>query len=88
MKKEKKKNSSRRDFLDYAMLTGSGLLAGTVVSGNVIPAENSDKVRMITLDGQLVEVDTKFIQKTCSERISNASLKALMEKEKNKGNNI
>lgn len=46
---------SRRKFLSFGLLGSASLLAGTVNAQT--PIEEGEKVKMLTPDGQLVEVD-------------------------------
>lgn len=79
---EKDKNQSRRQFLDKGVIVGTGLALGL---GAVLKSDKqSETIKMITLDGQLVEVDPKYINKMCSGRVSNATLKKWMDEEQNK----
>ncbi len=69
----KTKNNSRRKFLSMA-LTGSAALA----SGKVAAQQNTDdneKIKMLTPDGQLVEVDKSvFDQISNRKQVSNKDI--------------
>ena len=59
MKKEKE-DSDRRRFLKFGVLAGGATLAGLVVQKNLMgdtPSESGEKVKVLTADGKLVEVD-------------------------------
>lgn len=63
-KKEKSKDSaSRRDFLRSSLVLGAGAVASTgIVSAcSASTEEEGDKVRLMTTDGELVEVDSSKI---------------------------
>ena len=59
--KEEKKQNSRRDFLKTGLIAGAGALAG----GSLLSACNSEnsgeKVKLLTTDGKLVDVDKSQI---------------------------
>lgn len=79
---KKEKNQSRRQFLDKGVIVGTGLALG--LSAVLTKEEEPEAIKMITLDGQLVEVDPRHVNKMCSGRVSNATLKKWMEDEQNK----
>ena len=61
MENEKEKNkTNRRDFLKLGLLTGGAALAGTGITklmGNTT-AETGEKVKVLTADGKLIEIDS------------------------------
>jgi molybdopterin-containing oxidoreductase family iron-sulfur binding subunit len=64
-KKEKSKDgASRRDFLRSGALLGAGALAsgGLVAACSSAAEEEGEKVKVMTTDGQLVEVDSTKLQ--------------------------
>jgi hypothetical protein len=78
-------NKSRRKFLDNSIVVGTGLVSIGLASAKLIEmTEESKVVKMITLDGKLMEVDKKYINPICGGKASNATLKKWMDKEKNK----
>ncbi len=56
MSNSKNENPSRRKFLSFGFLGGASLLAGTSAKAQS-PNLFEEKVKMLTPDGQLVEVD-------------------------------
>lgn len=60
MSNSKNDKSSRRKFLSLGFLGGASLLAGKADAKT--PIESGEKVRMLTPDGQLVEVDKSVLE--------------------------
>ncbi len=66
MKKKEKSSekASRRDFLRSGLVLGAGAVAGTGIiaacSGDA--EEEGEKVKVMTTDGKLVEVDSSKLQ--------------------------
>jgi hypothetical protein len=58
-----KVKKSRRGFLSLGLLAGAGLLAGNLPVQPDVVAENTGgkKTKMLTPDGQLVEVDENVL---------------------------
>jgi phage repressor protein C with HTH and peptisase S24 domain len=66
-------NNNRRNFLRSILLTAGTL--GLVSTANKKPtSENKEKIRMLTADGKLIEVDKSVIEK-------NTALKRASDKE-------
>jgi hypothetical protein len=63
MKQNPKENSSRRKFLSFGLLSGAGLVTQKVEA--MAPGlVDDEKVKMLTADGQLVEVSKSLIQQS------------------------
>jgi spermidine/putrescine-binding protein len=77
-----KKKNKRREFLALGLLAGAGALAG-FKTGEFL-SENGEKVRLITADGKVVEVDAKHLPLSNGKPISNAELQKWLENEKMK----
>ncbi len=60
-------NPSRRKFLSLGLLAGAGLITGEVSAQQPV-IESGEKVKMLTKDGKLVEVDKAFITKNSSKK--------------------
>jgi regulator of protease activity HflC (stomatin/prohibitin superfamily) len=66
-------NNSRRKFLSLALTGGAALAAGKVAAQE--PVETGEKVKMLTPDGQLVEVDKSvFEQVSDRKKINNKDI--------------
>lgn len=62
--KEENENSDRRKFLKFGLLAGGVTLAGLALQKNLLgdaPAATGTKVKLLTADGKLVEVDSSQI---------------------------
>lgn len=57
-------NSDRRKFLRLGLLAGGAAIAGTVIGKTMLaePADSGKKVKVLTADGKLVEVDSSHIK--------------------------
>jgi hypothetical protein len=55
MSDSSKNTPTRRKFLSFGLLAGAGLMTSKVTAQ--IPIESGEKVKMLTQDGKLVEVD-------------------------------
>lgn len=75
------KKSGVQDSNLFKNLLGLGV-AGWAAGQMIGNEEKPELVKMITLDGKLMEVDKKYINKMCAGRVSNESLKNWIEKEK------
>ncbi|HEY4799835.1 MAG TPA: 4Fe-4S dicluster domain-containing protein [Bacteroidia bacterium] len=78
MKNENENNkTSRREFLRMGLLTGGAALAGTGVTK--LLGENSEssgeKVKLLTHDGKLVEVDSAQIKKSSSSNTPGTNIR-------------
>ncbi len=62
MSNSKKDKSSRRKFLALGLLGTAGLVAGDAAAQT--PEDAGDTVKMLTPDGQLVEVSKSFLEKS------------------------
>jgi molybdopterin-containing oxidoreductase family iron-sulfur binding subunit len=63
MEKENK-DSDRRKFLKFGLLAGGATIAGLALQNNLLgdaPAESGTKVKVLTADGKLVEIDSSKI---------------------------
>jgi hypothetical protein len=69
----------RRNFLKslFTLGAGAGLLAVTGVKSK---AEGTEKVKMLTPDGKLVEIDRSQIENESPERASNHEVMKWMDK--------
>ena len=67
MSKVKKDNPSRRKFLSLGILGGVSLVAGQA-SAETPPVSDGEKVKMLTPDGQLVEVDKSVLEKSTNRQ--------------------
>ncbi|MFC1732393.1 4Fe-4S dicluster domain-containing protein [candidate division KSB1 bacterium] len=56
MKKDKKQNT-RRDFIRTGLIAGAGAIAGGSLISSCQSKESGEKVKLLTTDGKLVEVD-------------------------------
>jgi hypothetical protein len=70
-----KDNHSRRKFLSLGLMGCAGLLAGSAEAQT--PIDGEEKVKMLTPDGQLVEVD-RGVLGTSNQR-HKASNKSILE---------
>jgi molybdopterin-containing oxidoreductase family iron-sulfur binding subunit len=71
MKKEKKDNASRRKFLSLSLLGGASLAAGTAIGQTPEPKTGSgEKVKMLTQDGKLVEVDKSILESAKRQKVT------------------
>lgn len=81
MKKKKEATDSRRKFLNKGLFAGAGYLTGLV---NVAKTEGK-KVKMITADGKLVEVDESLIANNSNKsKVNNREILQWMEEGKSK----
>ncbi|HLG34106.1 MAG TPA: 4Fe-4S dicluster domain-containing protein [Bacteroidia bacterium] len=62
--KDEKENSDRRNFLKFGLLAGGATLAGIGIQKNLSgeAPESGEKVKVLTADGKLVEVDSSHLQ--------------------------
>jgi len=86
MEKENKENSQRRNFLKLGLLAGGAAIAGLGIQkkllADTIP-ESGKKVKLMTADGKLVEVDSSHMNHHIAETtISNAQARMGIEGKK------
>lgn len=74
----KKRKVSRRNFIETS-ITGGAAVALGLAAGNVLNTMNHETVKMLTPDGQLVEVEKRLLPKTKTPAVSNKELLAWME---------
>jgi molybdopterin-containing oxidoreductase family iron-sulfur binding subunit len=70
---EKPKNNSRRDFIQYVGMAGIGGLAlgGALFAGyHHQHAKNDQKVRLLTTDGKLVELDSLELKEVAKDALT------------------
>ena len=73
MSNMKNDKSSRRKFLSLGLLGGASLLAGKAEAKT--PLESGETVKMLTPDGQLVEVDKSVLDAMSKEhKVTNESI--------------
>jgi|GEM_PF-5065776 len=77
---KKKETNKRREFLALGLWAGAGALAGHGL-GKIIREESGEKVKLITANGELVEVDAKRLPVKKGKLVSNEELKKWMEGE-------
>ncbi len=75
--KEKDKNP-RREFLGTGVAAGAGIVLG-IAAGNILKEKHGETVKMMTPDGQLVEVEKRFMPEKNGRIVSNQELKNWME---------
>lgn len=63
MKQNQKDNSSRRKFLSFGLISGAALIT-TKVEAMAPGLADDEKVKMLTADGQLVEVSKSLLQQS------------------------
>ena len=78
---ESEGKDSRRKFLNNGALAGASIALG-VLAGNLVKDDGSDKVKMMTADGHLVEVDRKHLPSSKAKAVSNKALKEWMDAER------
>jgi hypothetical protein len=61
-------NPSRRKFLSFSLLAGAGMIAGKTNAQSV--TETGEKIKMLTPDGKLVEVDRGALAKASKKQAS------------------
>jgi hypothetical protein len=71
--------NKRRSFLKslFTVGVGAGLVA---IAGKTAKAETSEKLKLLTPDGKLVEIDRVHVEKESPERASNADVLNWMNK--------
>ncbi len=82
--KETEKNGlDRRKFvrLGLGFLAGLGVISAVGGVNKVI--NKKEKVKMLTPDGQLVEIDASHIEKVVTDKASNEELQQWMKKKSN-----
>ncbi|MEZ4935068.1 MAG: twin-arginine translocation signal domain-containing protein [Saprospiraceae bacterium] len=62
----KSNNNSRRKFLSLALTGGAALATGKVAAQQ--PIDTGEKVKMLTPDGQLVEVDKSVLEQVSDRK--------------------
>ena len=66
-KKTDKKSTNRRNFLKLGLMSSVSAVAGASIISNFVPEEekiaSGEKVRLLTPDGKMVEVDVDNINK-------------------------
>lgn len=77
-----KKNKKRREFLALGLLAGAGAFAGNLIGKSL--SSGGEKIKLITADGKVVEVDAKHLPSTSDMPISNEDLQQWLETEKSK----
>ncbi len=82
----KKKNYSRRNFIETGITGATGVALG-LAAGNLLQAgqeEAPERIKMLTADGKLVEVEKRFLPPMCGKpaAVSNQELLAWMENKK------
>ena len=70
-------NSNRRKFVRMFLSLGAGL--GLLPWRKASAQDKGEKVKMLTPDGKLVEVDKSVLQKAVSARASNEEVQAWMK---------
>ena len=63
MEKDNSENN-RRNFLKFSLLAGGATLVGLTVKNKLLgdaPVESGKKVKVLTADGKLVEVDSSHL---------------------------
>ena len=80
-KKQKPERASRRSFFRKGILAGIGAMLG-ITSARAATNEEEETVKMLTADGELVEVPRKALPKTAGKVVSNQELFKWREKHK------
>ena len=80
-KEKKEMKNTRREFLGTGVAAGAGIALG-VAAGNLLKEQRSETVKMMTADGQLVEVEKRFLPKKVGKPVSNKELKNWMDDHK------
>lgn len=76
-----KKTNKRREFLALGLLAGAGALTG--FKAMKLICEPREKIKLISADGKVVEVDARYLPPTSSKPLSNSELQQWLEKNKN-----
>lgn len=77
---ENSNNPSRRKFLSLSLLAGAGMIAGKADAQTV--TETGEKVKMLTPDGKLVEVDKGALAKATKKPASKKDVMRWIHPEK------
>ena len=80
-KKQKPERASRRSFFRKGILAGIGAMLG-ITSARAATNEEEETVKMLTADGELVEVPRKALPKAAGKVVSNQELFKWREKHK------
>ena len=72
---------NRRRFLGYGLgiMGGIGILSTITGMGKVMNKKKTNKVKMLTEDGRLVEIDLTSIEKVVTDRASNEDVQSWMK---------
>jgi hypothetical protein len=68
--KDKKQNADRRKFLREGFKAGGAFLAGL----SKIDSSESEKVKIMTADGKVVEIEKRFLKKSNSSKTKNQDI--------------
>ncbi len=75
--KNKNEESSRRNFLKFGLLAGGATLTGLGLKNTLFasPPETGTKVKVLTADGKMVEVDSSMIAHPSEEKLAEFSIR-------------
>ncbi|HEY4798729.1 MAG TPA: 4Fe-4S dicluster domain-containing protein [Bacteroidia bacterium] len=83
---EENKKSDRRNFLKLGLLAGVGTIAGAGIAKALSddkPAESGTKIKVLTADGKLAEVDSAHIKhESCGKELTNEEVRKGIEGKK------
>lgn len=79
---DKAHDKSRRQFLGFSLLIGAGILAPPVPANGEAVAVQQEKIRLITADGQVVEVEKRKISEANQKKpATDEELKEWLDRE-------
>ena len=81
-KKQKPERASRRSFFRKGILAGIGAMLGITSARAATNDDDEETVKMLTADGELVEVPRKALPKAAGKVVSNQELFKWREKHK------
>ena len=65
---DKSKNNKRREFLALGFIAGAGVLSKAAGVNKLIAEADTEKIKMLTTDGKLVEVDAQVLKNNPSNQ--------------------
>lgn len=74
---------SKRNFLKVVLAAAAALTAGIFIPKKLLKADSNKKIKLLTADGKLIEVDQSKVNfKKGSNKVSDTELKNWMQTDK------
>ncbi len=81
-KKLNEESQGKRNFLKIALTASAAMVAGILIPKKILQTTGPEKIKFLTADGKLVEIDPSKIKSKPAEKASEKDIRNWMQTDK------